>query len=157
MRMEITNEKVNRLLHRTELECEMKFVDSTPTREELLKEIASKKHVDEKLIVIDSIRQEYGKKEASCFVKVYESEKSRLLVEGKQKPKTKKKKEEDAPAAPAEAATEAAPEGEKPAEAPAEETEKPAEAASEAPAEEKPAEEKPAEEKPEQPAEEKKE
>lgn len=98
MKLEITNEKVNRLLHRTELECQMDFDGPTPTLKEILGEIASKKKAKEDLIVIDSIKQDYGRTRASCFIKIYESEKAMKKLEGEKKLEKIKKKLEKAKA-----------------------------------------------------------
>ncbi len=95
MKLEINNEKVNRLLHRTELDCTITFVGATPTKKEITKEIATKKHAEEKRTIVDSIKQEYGKKEASFFAKIYESENSLEKVEGKQKKEEEPAKEKE--------------------------------------------------------------
>lgn len=101
MKLEITNEKANRLLHRTELQCSVKFEGATPRRDELLKDIAAKKHTNEKLIAIDSVKQEFGKQEASLNAKIYESEKAMNQVEGVKKSKKKKGEEGEEEGAPA--------------------------------------------------------
>ena len=141
MNLNIKQETVNRLLHRTELRCELESDGETPSRKQIIKSVAAKKGVDEKLVVVDNINQIYGQKAASAYVKVYESEKALKQIEPKyrmerdEKSESKKAAKEKA-AAPAEAApAEEAPKEEAPAE------EKPKE---EAPAEEKPAEEAPA-------------
>lgn len=95
MKLEILNERVNRLLYRTELDCKVEFEGPTPSRLELIREIASKKHVDEKLVVLDSVKQEFGKQECRFQVRIYESEKARNMVEGKKKEVKKEKGSED--------------------------------------------------------------
>lgn len=97
MKLEILNERVNRLLYRTELDCKVEFEGPTPSRLDLIKEIASKKHVDEKLVVLDSVEQEFGKQECRFQARIYESEKARKMVEGKEK-KVKKLEKKEKPA-----------------------------------------------------------
>lgn len=96
MKLEILDEKVNRLLYRTELDCKVEFEGPTPSRLDIIKEIASKKHVDEKLVVLDSVEQEFGKQECRFQVRIYESEKARKRVEGKEK-KVKKLERKEKP------------------------------------------------------------
>jgi len=134
LKVEITSERVNRLLHRTEVHCRIMDYNVTPTRQELAKEIASKKHVDENLVVVDSIKQKYGCRESTSYVKIYESEKAVKKVEGEKK--KKETPETPAPAAPAQT------------QAPATENEKPGEETTGKPAleqqQEEPEKEKPA-------------
>jgi len=103
VKLEITDEKVNRLLYRTELKCKAEFEGSTPSRPDVIKEIATKKHVDEKLVVLDSIRQMYGKQECSFQARIYESEKARKRVEGKERKQKKLEKKPESKEEPKEA------------------------------------------------------
>jgi len=91
MNITIENEKVNRLLHRTDLRCTIETGGVTPSRKELISQIAAKKGVDESLVVIDKIGQEYGKKTAHAYVKIYESEKAAQGIELKHKVERGKK------------------------------------------------------------------
>ena len=91
MNFNIESEKVNRLLHRTEIKCRMETSGVTPSRQEITKTIAAKKGVNEGLVVVDRIDQEYGKKEATAYVKIYESEKTAEAVEQKHKIQRNKK------------------------------------------------------------------
>ena len=106
MNVTIQEERVNRLLHRTELKCVIESGSSTPTREEVIRQIAAKKGVKESLVIVDSIRQEYGKKCSSAYVKVYESEKALKAIEPEHKVERarkalvpKEEKKEEAPPA----------------------------------------------------------
>lgn len=156
MKIDIENERVNRLLHRTELKCTIETDGTTPSRKDLIKQIAAKKGVNENLVVVDNIEQEYGKKIASAYVKVYESEKAAQTIEPKYKVERGKKALEEKPKA--EAPAEEKPAEEAPAEGEVAAEEKPVEEAKEGeqpPTEEKPTEEKKEEEAPaEQPVEE---
>ena len=95
MKLEILDENINRLLHRTELKCKLTFPDRTPSKEEVLKEITEKKRVDPQLVVIGPIRQKYGKKECTTVAKIYESVKALKKGEGRKREKVKKTKEEE--------------------------------------------------------------
>ncbi len=132
MNVNIKEEIVNRPLHRTELFCELEFDAETPSRKQIIKNVAAKKGINESLVVVDRIDQPFGKKAGSAFVKVYESEKALKLVEPAYKTERDQKSEsKKAAAAPAKE--------EKPAEeAPTEKTE---ETPAEEPKEEAPAEE----------------
>ncbi len=120
MNIDVENETVNRLLHRTELQCKIETGGVTPSRKDIVKQIAAKKGVNENLVVVDKIDQEYGKKEARAYVKVYESEKAAQTVEPKykierdQKAMAKEEKKEPEPVQEAPAESEA-PAEEKPA------------------------------------------
>jgi small subunit ribosomal protein S24e len=81
MKVNIDNENVNRLLHRTEIRCTIDTGGVTPSRKELIAQIAAKKGVKENLVVIDRIDQEFGKKEAKAYIKVYESEKAAQSID----------------------------------------------------------------------------
>ena len=109
MNITIENETVNRLLHRTDLKCAIETNGTTPSRKEIIGQIAAKKGVNESLVVIDKIEQEYGRKFASAYVKIYESEKAANAIELKhkierdkkaiKKAEPKEEKKDDAPAA----------------------------------------------------------
>ena len=72
MKIKITEEKENPLLHRKEIKAVITEIEKTPSREEVKKQIAAQVGKDEKTILLDEIKQEFGKKEATTFVKVYE-------------------------------------------------------------------------------------
>jgi ribosomal protein S24E len=99
MKMDVVSEKKNPLLHRTEMEVSVEAEGATPSRAELQKLVAAKKGVAEGLVVVESMQQEFGRRAAKAFVKVYESEKARAVeqehVLARHQPK---KKKEEAPA-----------------------------------------------------------
>lgn len=125
MNVEIVSERVNPLLHRTELQCVLDYAKETPSRKELIQYVAQKKGVKENLVIIDEIKQEYGWKKSKAYVKVYDSEKAvagiekKHLVERSKKALAKEDVKEEAPA-----------------EAPVEKVEAPTEKTEETPAEE---------------------
>ncbi len=97
MNITIENENVNRLLHRTELVCSIETDGTTPSRKELIRQIAAKKGVSESLVVVDKIKQEYGKKSSRAYVKVYESEKAAQAIEQKHQIERGKKALKESP------------------------------------------------------------
>lgn len=103
MKIEFESEKVNRLLHRTELVCKIDTGGVTPSRKDLTAQVAAKKGVKDALVVVDNIGQEFGHKFAKAYVKVYESEKAAQAAEPKHlfaRGKPKAAKEAEAPAEP---------------------------------------------------------
>lgn len=71
MNIELEKQR-NDLLHRTTVVAKIKNV-KTPNRKELLKKISAMLGVDEKLIVVDKIHQEFGKQSSVAYLKVYDS------------------------------------------------------------------------------------
>jgi small subunit ribosomal protein S24e len=97
MKIEVIDEKENPLLHRKELTCIVSFEGATPSRKEIVKNVAATKGMNEGLVVADSISQTFGKQEAKCYVKLYEKENFKEAIEQKhilEKPKEKKPEEE---------------------------------------------------------------
>jgi len=71
--MEIEMEKAkNELLHRTSILAKIRS-DKTPSRKEVQKKVAALLGVDDKLIVIDKISQDFGTKISKAYIKVYEN------------------------------------------------------------------------------------
>jgi len=84
MELEVKEEKENPLLERKELKVEIKHTGaSTPTKQDLIKQLASKYSVPEDQIFIDYIFTKKGISESFAKVKIY-----------KEKPKTKGEKGE---------------------------------------------------------------
>jgi small subunit ribosomal protein S24e len=138
--MQILKKEENALLGRTEVEAELAFEGATPSRQKVLTTVAAAVKVKPELIVLVSIKGNYGQQSATVTAHAYKNREQLEKVEGKHLVKRLEKKEKPKEEAPAEKAEE------KPAEEPKAE-EKPAE---EAKAEEKPAE--PKQEKAEKPA-----
>ncbi len=133
MKIEITEEKNQPLLERRVVKATLTFQGGTPTRKDVITNMAAQLKVKEELLVLKAIRTVFGRMKAVATVHVYKNKKQVEAVEpayrlnrGKAKPKKE----------------------EKPAEAPKEEAKPAEEAPAEAPKEEKPAEEAPKEEKP---------
>ena len=94
MKMEIKNEKENKLMERKELEAEFSGFTKTPTRKEVLKEVAGKKGVKEELIIIETINQVFGQKKANAIIRVYKERKQLERFEHKHLIKRLQGKEE---------------------------------------------------------------
>lgn len=73
--MKITeeNRKENPAMHREEITFKIKNYEKTPSRRDVLNAVSAETGLDKELLVIDKIKQEYGKKEAACEIKAYES------------------------------------------------------------------------------------
>lgn len=100
MKVEILNEQENKLLQRKELDFLVKELKVTPSRIEIIKKIAALKGVPEENIVIEKIRQEFGKKEAKVKARIYKEKNQLMKIEakyvlerGKKKAQTPEKEE----------------------------------------------------------------
>jgi len=71
MNIEIEKQR-NELLHRTTVIAKVKD-EKTVSRKELLKKVSAMLGVDENLIVVDKIHQEFGKQSCVAYLKVYDS------------------------------------------------------------------------------------
>ncbi|MBC8501169.1 MAG: hypothetical protein H8D38_05415 [DPANN group archaeon] len=168
--MQIKNQTENKLLGRTEIEAEIAFTGTTPSRDEIRKQLAKQLKVDESVVIVRKIETSFGESAANIQANVYKKEKELQgsepnYVMKRHEPKEKKEETTPAPESPKEKAPAEGDVAEAPAETPTEgeaKEEKKEEAepvVKEAPTEEtKPEEpqkedEKPAEEKPEEKAE----
>jgi ribosomal protein S24E len=105
MQLEINEQRENQLLSRTEVSGKLSFEQSTPSKEEVKKSIASKLKAKEQLIVIKNIGTKFGARTASLSAYVYKDEDSFKRIEpplGKKAAekvaKQEAKKESEAPA-----------------------------------------------------------
>jgi ribosomal protein S24E len=141
MELHTIKEKDMKLLSRKRVVLMLDSGGATPSRKQLIKELAKKYKVSEEVVVIRHVYPQFGSKNAKLIVHIYDDKEKKAMFEHQnllKKHAPEAKPAEAEPAKPAEA---------KPAEA------KPAEAK---PAEAKPAEAKPAEAKPAEPTESKK-
>ena len=76
MKIEILKQTKKPLVERIELEVKFSDFEKTPSNQEVKEEIGKKLNKDSNLITPQTIRQEYGKKEAIAFVYLYDSENS---------------------------------------------------------------------------------
>jgi len=157
MKIEIKEQKKNPLLKREEVSVSLEHPGkATPSRREILPELAKVLKSREELLIIDKIFSVHGKNVSEARVLAYKK-KDEIPKEKLEKMKGRMMEKKKAAPAEAPAPAEAAKEGEKPSEEAPKEGETKEEKSEEAPKEEKPAEEaKPEEKKKEAPAEEKK-
>lgn len=99
MEVRVESEKYNPLLKRREVYFKIRFSEKTPTRKEVREKVAGLLNVELDRIVVDYIKTEFGKKEAKCYVKVYESPEDLKRIEEehilfRNFPELKKKEEE---------------------------------------------------------------
>ncbi len=73
MKLEITNKNVNPLFNRTELTFEVYYDAETPSRAIVIREIAKALKADENVVIVDYIRQPFGRKSCYGRAKVYKS------------------------------------------------------------------------------------
>ncbi len=81
MNLKIIEDKENKLLNRKEILADIEFSGKTPTNNEVKKELAKNFKVDEKLVIIDKIDQEFGANKAKVYAKIYKSEKDIEKIE----------------------------------------------------------------------------
>jgi len=94
MELKIISKKEEPLLSRVNVESEIIFEKSTPSKGEIKNELAKVLGKDQKLLAIKGIYMVYGLKKAKILSYVYENEESLNLVEIKKKNKTKKEGKE---------------------------------------------------------------
>lgn len=73
MEVYVENERYNPLLKRKEVYCRLSFDGKTPSRGEVRAKIAGLMNVELDRVVVDYIKTEFGKTEARCYVKIYDS------------------------------------------------------------------------------------
>ena len=137
----VVSEKENPLLKRKEITFEIKGIKATPSRNEIIKQIAAMKNAEEEKIVITEINQLFGKSMLTGTLNIYDDKETMRKIEPEylmKRGKKEEKAEKEAPKEEKEKPTEEKKEekkGEKPAEK--EEEKKPAEEKEEEPQKEK--------------------
>jgi len=94
MKINILNEENKPLLSRTEINAEIEFEGSTPSKEEVKKEIAKQKKKNEELVVVKNIYNKFGLNKAKSLIYIYEQKKDMEMIEPKQRKKKEKVKKE---------------------------------------------------------------
>ncbi len=92
MKIEIIEEKENKLLNRKEYKVKISEFNETPSRQQVLSAFTAKAGADLNKTVIDRIDQCFGKPECYAYIKVYETEES-LKIENEHKIKRTKGEE----------------------------------------------------------------
>ena len=127
--LKITNDRRNELLKRRELSFTLGYTGSTPSRSEVMGKVCAILNLDEKKVVLDSVKTRFGERKMLGIARVYDDEEmmkktERPYLMERGKPKAKEGSEPEAPreapkeaakAAPKEPAKEAPKEVAKPA------------------------------------------
>ncbi|WP_290725900.1 30S ribosomal protein S24e [Archaeoglobus sp.] len=73
MEVYVEKERYNPLLKRREVYCRLSFEGKTPSRSEVRAKIAGLMNAEPERAVVDYIKTEFGKTEARCYVKIYDT------------------------------------------------------------------------------------
>ncbi len=73
MEVYVEMDRQNPLLKRREVYCRLSFEGKTPSRSEVRAKIAGLMNAEPERIVVDYIKTEFGKTEAKCYVKIYDT------------------------------------------------------------------------------------
>jgi|Deesub1362A_J573_1020465.scaffolds.fasta_scaffold00235_60 small subunit ribosomal protein S24e len=84
MEIEVERDNTNPLLKRRELHLRLRYEkDPTPSRKAVREKVAGLFNVSLDRIVVSYIKPQFGKSEAICYVKIYESNEDLLKTEPK--------------------------------------------------------------------------
>ena len=84
MELEITENNDNPLLNRQEVQIVIKHEsDATPKRNQVIKSLSEKLKAKKDLIIIDHLKNKYGKTETQGYAKIYTNKESLNLIETK--------------------------------------------------------------------------
>jgi small subunit ribosomal protein S24e len=81
MDFEVTRDTRNELLARREVDFRLRFDGATPSRMQVIGKLAAGLNVNEKLLVLDSMKTSFGKTELSGMARVYDSEEQKSRTE----------------------------------------------------------------------------
>jgi small subunit ribosomal protein S24e len=81
MDIEVTRDTRNELLSRREVDFILRFDGPTPTRMQVIGKLAAGLNVNEKLLVLDTMKTSFGKTELSGIARVYDSEEQKSKTE----------------------------------------------------------------------------
>ena len=120
MELEITEQNDNPLLNRQEIKVVIKHNEnSTPRRNQVIKSLSEQLKAKRELVIIDHLKNAYGKTETHGYAKIYSDKESLTRIETK--PSMDRHKDIDSHSS--ESKEEKAPAAEEAEEAPAEEAE----------------------------------
>ena len=84
MELEITEQNDNPLLNRQEIKVVIKHNESsTPRRNQVIKNISEKLKANRELVIIDHLKNAYGKTETHGYAKIYSDKESLSKIETK--------------------------------------------------------------------------
>ncbi|MBD3261195.1 MAG: 30S ribosomal protein S24e [Candidatus Altiarchaeales archaeon] len=116
MDIEVVEDKRNELLKRREIRFKAYYEAETPSRQKIREKIITQLKLDPSLTVLDNLQPEYGKPEASGYLKSYDDAES-MEIESRHKIERNKKTEpEKAEKKPPESAPESGDEEKQPKE-----------------------------------------
>ena len=107
MDFQITSDRRNELLKRRELSFTLGYTGSTPSRSEVMGKVSAILNLDEKKVVLDSVKTRFGERKMLGIARVYDDE---AMMKKTERPylmergKPKAKEGAEAPEAPKEAA-----------------------------------------------------
>ncbi|MDK2795992.1 MAG: small subunit ribosomal protein S24e [Archaeoglobaceae archaeon] len=81
MEIKVESERSNPLLKRRELHLRVSFNGKTPSRAEIREKVAGMMNAEPSRVVLDYIKNEFGKREARIYAKIYDSEKDMKEIE----------------------------------------------------------------------------
>ncbi len=81
MNFEFIRDENNGLLNRQEVEFVLTFDGATPSRREIMGKLCALRNVAENCVVLDSIKQGFGKQELRGALRIYDDEETRNKVE----------------------------------------------------------------------------
>ncbi|MET1124605.1 MAG: 30S ribosomal protein S24e [Archaeoglobaceae archaeon] len=81
MEVYVESDRYNPLLKRREIRCRIEFEGSTPRREDVRQKVAGLFNAEPDRVVVDYIKTEFGKTEARCYVKIYDTREDLLAIE----------------------------------------------------------------------------
>ena len=73
MEVYVDSERYNPLLKRREVYFTISFEGATPSRREVRSRIAGLMNAEVERVVVDYIKTEFGKTEAKCYAKIYDT------------------------------------------------------------------------------------
>ena len=101
MELEIAEKNDNPLLHRQEVQIVIRHEnESTPRRSEVIQNLSDKMNAKKDLIIIDYLKNKYGKMESQGYAKIYKNIEALNRIETKpsiDRQKTAKKAKPEAP------------------------------------------------------------
>jgi ribosomal protein S24E len=81
MQIEVIKEENNKLLNRKQLQLKIQYEAATPARKEVRDKVAADFKIEPERVIIDNMQTAFGKKEATAYVKIYESAETALQIE----------------------------------------------------------------------------
>jgi len=81
MQIEVVEEEDNALLNRRELKVKVSHPAATPSRIDVKNRVAADLKVSPELVIVDSMKTAFGKKETAAYIKIYDSAEAVQQVE----------------------------------------------------------------------------